>query len=75
MLSTIWTANSFELPYLMTGGGPSNATEVFTLLSYQLGIQNGRIGEAATVPLMAMPFFAGLIVILTKYMLSREQEA
>lgn len=73
MLSTIWTANTFDLIYLMTGGGPSNATQVFTLLTFQLGIQNGRIGEAATVPLMAMPFFAGLIVILTKYMLSREE--
>ncbi|HEV8636196.1 MAG TPA: sugar ABC transporter permease [Chloroflexota bacterium] len=73
MLSTIWTANTFDLIYLMTGGGPSNATEVFTLLTYQLGVQNGRIGEAATVPLMAMPFFAALIVVLTSYMLSREE--
>jgi hypothetical protein len=46
---------------------------VFTLLTYQLGIQNGRIGDAATVPLMAMPFFAGLIVILTRYLLVREE--
>lgn len=73
MLSTIWTANTFDLVYLMTGGGPSNATEVFTLLTYQLGIQNGRIGDAATVPLMMMPFFAGLIVILTRYMMTREE--
>jgi multiple sugar transport system permease protein len=73
MLSTIWTANTFDLVYLMTGGGPSNATEVFTLLTYDLGIKNGRIGEAATVPLMAMPFFAGLIVILTRYMMQREE--
>ena len=73
MLSTIWTANTFDLVYLMTGGGPSNATQVFTLLTVQLGIQNGRIGEAATVPLLAMPFFAGLIVILTHYMLKREE--
>jgi multiple sugar transport system permease protein len=73
MLNTIWTANTFDLVYLMTGGGPSNATEVFTLLTFQLGIQNGRIGDAATVPMMAMPFFAGMIVILTRYMLSREE--
>jgi multiple sugar transport system permease protein len=73
MLSTIWTANTFDLIYLMTGGGPSNATQVFTLLTFQLGIQNGRIGEAATVPLMAMPFFGALIVVLTSYMLSREE--
>ena len=73
MLSTIWTANTFDLVYLMTGGGPSNATQVFTLLTYDLGIKNGRIGEAATVPMMAMPFFAGLIVVLTHYMMNREE--
>jgi multiple sugar transport system permease protein len=74
MLNTIWTANTFDLVYLMTGGGPSNATQVFTMLTYTVGVGNGRIGEAATVPLMAMPFFAGLIIILTRYMLSRERE-
>jgi multiple sugar transport system permease protein len=75
MLSTIWTANTFDLVWIMTGGGPSNATEVFTVLTYRLGIQNGRIGEAATVPLMAMPIFAGLIIILTRYMQERGEES
>lgn len=68
MLSLIWTANTFDLVYIMTGGGPSNATNVFTLFTYQLGIQNGRLGEAAAVPMMAMPIFAGLIIILTRYL-------
>ena len=72
MLSLIWTSNTFDLVYLMTGGGPSNATEIFTVLTYQLGIQNGRVGEAATVPMMAMPFFAALIVILTRYIHERD---
>jgi ABC-type sugar transport system permease subunit len=52
----------------MTGGGPSNATQVFTMFTYQLGVQNGRIGEAAAVPMLAMPIFTGLIVILTRYL-------
>ena len=73
MLSTIWTANTFDLVYLMTNGGPSNATEVFTRLTYELGVRNGRIGEAATVPMMAMPIFAGLIVVLTRYLQEREE--
>ena len=74
MLSLIWTSNTFDLVYLMTAGGPSNATEVFTLLTFQLGIQNGRVGEAATVPMMAMPIFMGLIVVLTRYLQDREAE-
>lgn len=74
MLSTIWTANTFDLVWIMTGGGPSNATQVFSYLTYVQGVTNGQIGEAATIPLMAMPFFAALIIVMTRYMLSREQE-
>ncbi len=74
MLSLIWTSNTFDLVYLMTNGGPSNATQVFTLLTYTVGIANGRIGDASTIPMMAMPLFAGLIVILTRVMMERGSE-
>ncbi|MCC6179491.1 MAG: sugar ABC transporter permease [Chloroflexi bacterium] len=75
MLSLIWTANTFDIVFIMTRGGPSNATEVFTMLVYDQGIRNGRIGEAATAAMMAMPVFAGLIVILTRYLQDRGEEA
>ena len=45
LLSTIWTMNSLEIPMLLTGGGPSNQTEVFPLLTYHLAMQNFRLGE------------------------------
>lgn len=75
MLSLIWTANTFDLVFIMTRGGPSNATEVFTMLIYDQGIRNGRIGEASTAAMMAMPVFAGLIVVLTHYLQDRGSEA
>mgnify|MGYP001114271629 CR=1 FL=1 len=53
LLSLIWTSNTFEMVYLLTGGGPSNRTEVFTVLTYKLGVQNARLGEAAAVPMPA----------------------
>jgi ABC-type sugar transport system permease subunit len=73
LLSLIWTSNSFEFVYLLTGGGPSNRTQVFTVMTYQLGIQNMRIGEAAAVPLMFLPILAGLIVLVTRYILREEE--
>jgi ABC-type sugar transport system permease subunit len=69
LLSLIWTSNAFEMVYLLTGGGPSNRTQVFTVLTYQLGIVNLRLGEAAAVPLMFFPLLLGLIVIVSRYML------
>jgi multiple sugar transport system permease protein len=68
LLSTIWTMNDFQIPYLLTGGGPSNKTEVFTLLTYNLAMQNFRLGEGAAVPILMLPILATLIFAVLGYM-------
>mgnify|MGYP005843999989 CR=1 FL=1 len=72
LLSTIWTMNNFQIPYLLTGGGPSNKTEVFTVLTYNLAMQNFRLGEGAAVPILMLPILATLILLVFGYM---EKEA
>ncbi len=72
LLSLIWTSNTFEMVYLLTGGGPSNRTQVFTVMAYKLGIVNARIGEAAAVPMMFFPLLLGLIVIVSRHMLKED---
>jgi len=62
LLSTIWTMNSLEIPLLLTGGGPSNDTEVFPLLTYHLAMQNFRLGEGAALPIMMLPIIAILVL-------------
>lgn len=63
LVSTIWTTNSFEAVFLMTGGGPSNATMTFPVLAYY-GLQSLRIGEAAAVAVSMLPIFAVLVLIV-----------
>ncbi|PJF25328.1 MAG: sugar ABC transporter permease, partial [Phototrophicales bacterium] len=63
LTSTIWTTNSFEAVWLLTGGGPSNATMTFPLLAYY-GLQSLRIGEAAAASVVLLPVFAVLAVII-----------
>jgi ABC-type sugar transport system permease subunit len=57
LLTTIWTANAFEPIYLLTGGGPSDATTVYTMLVYVMGYGQpapGRGGGGVrTVPAVA----------------------
>lgn len=65
LLSTIWTTNSFEAIWLLTQGGPSNATMTFPVLAY-FGLQNLRIGEAAAVSVSMLPVFAMLAFIIAK---------
>ena len=68
LLSTIWTMNSLEIPLLLTGGGPSNRTEVFPLLTYHLSIQNFRLGEGAAVSVLMLPILAILVIAVASYM-------
>jgi ABC-type sugar transport system permease subunit len=63
LLSTIWTANSFDNVWLMTQGGPSDATMIFPVLAY-FGMQSFQLGQAAAVMVAPLPVFAMLIVIV-----------
>ena len=63
LVSTIATTNSFEAVFLMTGGGPSNATMTFPVLAYY-SLQSLRIGEAAAVAVAMLPVFAVLALII-----------
>lgn len=68
LLSTIWTMNTLDIPLLLTGGGPSNDTEVFPLLTYHLAMQNFRLGEGAALPIMMLPIIALLVLGVAGYM-------
>jgi multiple sugar transport system permease protein len=63
LLSSIWTANSFENIWIMTQGGPSNATMVLPVLAF-FGLQSQRLGEAAAVSVAIIPALAVLVFIV-----------
>ncbi|WP_210381545.1 carbohydrate ABC transporter permease [Microvirga zambiensis] len=67
LLSSIWTANSFESVWLLTQGGPSDATMVFPVLAY-FGMQTQRIGEAAAVSVAMLPALLILVFMTTSLM-------
>ncbi|MDF2797278.1 MAG: ABC-type maltose/maltodextrin transport system, permease component [Devosia sp.] len=67
LLSSIWTANAFEHVWLLTQGGPSDATMVFPVLAY-FGMQTQRIGEAAAVSVSMMPVLLVLLFAVTAVM-------
>lgn len=69
MLSSIWTANGLQYVYILTNGGPANATETFPLMAYTLGMRSYNLGMGAAIPLLFFPFFAVMIFFLTRRML------
>ncbi|MCC7367336.1 MAG: sugar ABC transporter permease [Chloroflexi bacterium] len=72
MLATIWTFNAFEPIYLLTGGGPADATMVYTVLAYEMGIVNMRLGEASAVPVLILPIL-GLFIVALSGVMSRDE--
>lgn len=67
LVSSIATANAFEHVWLLTQGGPSDATMVFPVLAYS-GMQTQRIGEAAAVSVSMLPVLALLVILATTMM-------
>ena len=65
LLSTIWTTNGFDNIFILTQGGPSDATMTFPMLAY-FGLQSLKIGEASAVSVAMLPVFAMLALIVVK---------
>lgn len=72
LVSTIWTINEFESVWLLTGGGPSGATEVIGVFSYRTAMTNMQLGQAVAVSVLAMPVLLLLIGLVSRKMLKQE---
>jgi len=60
LLQAIWTFNDFGLPFVLTGGGPANATTPLILLAYKEAFQRFNIGYGTSLAVLAMIFMLGL---------------
>lgn len=70
LLSTIWTFNTFGLIFLLTGGGPMDATKLYSILSYNYAIGGHRYGPGIAVSMTMAPVLGIFIVILGRYMMT-----
>ena len=61
LFSTIFTFSEFNIVYVLTHGGPINATHLFATLSRQIGLESGRIGEGAAVSLYLFPLLVFVV--------------
>ncbi|MBX3503091.1 MAG: sugar ABC transporter permease [Alphaproteobacteria bacterium] len=67
LFSVIQTFADFQLVYVMTGGGPANATHLFATYAYQLGIGTGLLAEGAAISLAMFPFLFLIVVVQLLY--------
>jgi multiple sugar transport system permease protein len=66
--SIIWTFADFHLIWIMTRGGPANATHIYGTLSYQRAIPGGHLGEGAAISIFIFPILLICVLITAKYL-------
>jgi ABC-type sugar transport system permease subunit len=69
ILMVIWSINDFETPFLLTQGGPSNATENLILLSYRYTFGRNDIGRGSAVAILTLI----LLMVLATLMLRQQR--
>lgn len=53
ILITLWTFNTFG-PFLLTGGGPSNQSNIISIYTYQVGLRFFEFGKASSIAVIVM---------------------
>ena len=61
--SVLFTFTDFQLIYVLTRGGPLNATHLMATLSFQRAISGGALGEGAAISIAMVPFLLAAIAV------------
>src|ERR1700687_2427800 len=67
LFSVIQTFADFQLVYVLTGGGPANATQLFATYAYQLGIGTGLLSQGAAISLAIFPILLLVVIVQLVY--------
>jgi len=68
LFSTIWTFADFQIVYILTHGGPINATQIFATMAYDVALVAGRIGEGSAISLFLFPALLVVIILMMRYL-------
>jgi multiple sugar transport system permease protein len=60
--SVLFTFTDFQLIYVLTRGGPLNATHLMATLAFQRGISGGALAEGAAIATLMVPFLLAAIM-------------
>jgi ABC-type sugar transport system permease subunit len=66
ILMTIWSVNDFETPFLLTQGGPSNATENLMILAYKDTFARNTVGSGAAVAFISLIILMILAIVMMR---------
>lgn len=71
LLMTIWSIRRFEIIYLLTGGGPVDATNTIVISVYREAFQNSDLGRAAAIGILGLCL--SMLVTVVYFLLDRRE--
>jgi multiple sugar transport system permease protein len=69
---TVFTFTDLSIVYLLTSGGPMNATQVLGSLAFQVGILSGDVAHGAAICLFLFPFLFIAVILMLRIARRRE---
>ena len=74
VLRTIWVFNNFDIIYLLTGGGPANATTTMPIYAYNMGWNTKLLGRSSAVTMLLLAFLLLVCVVYFTIIAKWEKE-
>jgi len=72
IFGTVFTFTDLSIVYLLTQGGPVNATQVLGNLGFQIGILSGDVAHGAAISLFMLPVLFVLVILMLRFIRRRE---
>jgi multiple sugar transport system permease protein len=72
IFGTVFTFTDLSVVYLLTMGGPVDATQVLGNLGFQIGILSGDVAHGAAVSLFMFPVLLILVILMLRFIRRRE---
>ena len=65
--SIIFTFFDFQLVYVLTGGGPANATHLMATYAYSISMGGGQLGLGSAAALAMVPVLGLVLIMMSSY--------
>lgn len=73
LLMTIWSFRRFEIIWLLTGGGPADATNTIVINVYRQAFNNSQLGMAAALGMLGLVL--SLLVTVIYFIIERRSDS
>ena len=73
LVGTLMSFNVFDVIWLVTAGGPSQATQTLPVLIYETAFKGYKLSEAATISVLTSILLMAFALLATRAMTASEE--